>query len=405
MRLRKAHLCRSRWKRAWIVVAGFTMFSATAVQAGSLLERVTFVERDGGYGYIVRFHTDGPVAAYREPQILEGGVVEIVLQDVQRAPGFSYEAPHGPVYSVDAIPMEGDVAVRIQLHGVLPFSVRAYRAEESSDLMLDLTYLGGSSTLVQDHSVPVHVVSKGGSATKPSQRWKLDTVVIDAGHGGRDTGAAAHGVREKDVTLAVALRLGRLIEERLGCTVVYTRDRDQFVELRKRGQIANESGGKLFVSLHANAASNSTARGTETYFLGMHKTEAARRVMDRENSVVAFESDPDQYQRFDESSLILHVLAQSAYMRKSEELAGLVEAALQERAGRTSRGVKQAGFYVLWSASMPSILVELGFITNRSEAAFLASKYGQDDLASAIFQAIRDFKEQYEREIDLAEVR
>ncbi|MFO7315201.1 N-acetylmuramoyl-L-alanine amidase, partial [Rhodothermus marinus] len=134
-------------------------------------------------------------------------------------------------------------------------------------------------------------------------------------------------------------------------------------------------------------------------FLGLHKTEAARRVMERENSVVRLEDDPSQYEHFTEQELILMTLAQSAYLRKSEKLAMLVQEQFAERVGRVNRGVKQAGFYVLWSASMPAILVELGFLTNPQEAAFLKSKEGQAYMASAIFRAVRTFKEHYEREL------
>lgn len=405
MRSGKAHFHYLHRSLAIVALLGLALAPATSVRAGSHLEWVTLEAREGGHGYAVRLHTDTPVQGYREPRIVDGGVIEIVLLNVSRAPGFDYEAPpQGPFRSIDVVSKDGNVAVRIQLHDVLPLAATAYRHAGTSDLMLDITYLGGETIPLADTGPPVQVASEDSAAPVARQRWKLDTVVIDAGHGGKDTGATAYGIREKDVTLAVALRLGQLIEERLGCKVVFTRDDDRFVELHERGYIANEAGGRLFVSLHANAATSSEARGTETYFLGMHKTEAARHVMERENSVVAFESNPDHYQDFGESGLIMRALAQSAYMRKSEELAGLVESALQDRAGRASRGVKQAGFYVLWSASMPSVLVELGFITNRSEAAFLASEYGQDDLASAIFRAIREFKEQYERDIDLAEV-
>ena len=197
------------------------------------------------------------------------------------------------------------------------------------------------------------------------------------------------------------MKLGDYLESNLNVNVVYTRETDEFVELRNRGRIANEAGGKLFVSIHANSAPNRSAYGTETFFLGPYRTEAARRVMETENRVVLLESDPEHYDRLDEDALIRQTLAYSSYLRKSEELADLIERQFEERVGRNSRGVKQAPFYVLWSASMPSILVELGFLTNRDEARFLASDDGQTYLASAIFRAIRDFKEQYERGLNL----
>ena len=221
--------------------------------------------------------------------------------------------------------------------------------------------------------------------------------MLDAGHGGHDGGASANGIREKDITLAVAKKVGHYVEDRLGIRVVYTREDDRFIELHERGRIANESCGKLFVSIHANAAGSSSAHGSETFFLGLHKSESAADVMERENSVVALESDPGLYAGFDDAEIIVQTLATTAYQRESERLASLIQDQFEHRAERPSRGVKQAGFLVLWRASMPAVLIELGFVTNPSEARFLRSEYGQDLLASAIFRSIRDYKEQYER--------
>lgn len=229
-------------------------------------------------------------------------------------------------------------------------------------------------------------------------RWALDHVVIDAGHGGHDIGAAYHGVREKDVTLAVARRLGRLLETDLGLRVTYTRPTDAFVPLATRGHLANAAGGKLFISLHANAMPRGArAHGTETYILGLHRTEAAQAVMERENAVIRLEADTSAYAAFGDEQAIVQALAGSAYLRTSERLAALVEAQLARRAGRRSRGVKQAGFYVLWSASMPAVLVEMGFLTDPGEARFLASEAGQEAIAQAVLEAVRALKVQYDR--------
>jgi len=226
--------------------------------------------------------------------------------------------------------------------------------------------------------------------------------VIDAGHGGRDSGAVARdGTREKDIVLNVALKLGQYLRENLGLNVIYTRQDDRFIPLEGRGHIANEAGGKLFVSIHANSAPDRRAKGTETFFLGMHKTDAAQRVMQRENEVIQFEENIDTYARYDANNSVMQTLAQSAYMRQSQSLAEAIEDQFENRAGRNSRGVKQAGFYVLYGASMPAVLVELGFLSNPSEAAFMKSDDGQAYLASAIFRAIRDYKYQYDRGLHL----
>ena len=231
---------------------------------------------------------------------------------------------------------------------------------------------------------------------REGKRLLLDTIVIDPGHGGKDPGAISNGVREKDVVLAVSKKLGDMLEQQLGIRVLYTRDDDRFVPLKERGRFANQHGAKLFISIHVNAAEDSRARGTETYFLGTHKTAAAREVMERENEVVKLEEDPDHYAALDEQALIRQGLLLSANMRKGEELSSLIETRFDGH-GRSSRGVKQAGFYVLWGASMPAVLVELGFLTNRREASLLASATGQVQTAQAIFRAIAAYKEQYEK--------
>ena len=235
-----------------------------------------------------------------------------------------------------------------------------------------------------------------------SARWRLDTIVLDAGHGGHDIGATYHGVREKDVTLGVVRHLGRMIEQELaGVRVVYTRTDDRFEELRERGRIANRAGGKLFVSVHANAAAAGSARGTETYFLAPHRSTSALDVMERENAVIHLESAPELYAEFTDQGNILQAMAMSAYQEESLDLARLVEGQFGAQ-GRHSRGVKQAGFLVLWAASMPAILVETGFVSNVDEARLLGSAAGQERTARAIFAAIAAYREHYERGLGFA---
>lgn len=232
------------------------------------------------------------------------------------------------------------------------------------------------------------------------ERSRLDTVVIDPGHGGKDPGAVAHGLYEKDIVLDVAHKLGEYVENRLNLEVVYTRTDDRFIALEERGHLANRRGGDLFISLHANAFQSASVQGTETYFLGRSKTDAARRVMKQENSVVReYEENPDRYDEYDAEAFVKGELFLSASMQFSEEFASIVQNQFKERVQRRSRGVHQAGFYVLWSASMPSVLVELGYLTNRQEARFLNSDRGQTYLASAIFRAVRKYKNQYNKGI------
>ncbi len=366
-----------------------------------LLERVSFSVEPRSSTFIVRIHASDAFSAYSAPT-LDGNVLEVQLFHTRLARSFKADPPSGPVTGFEARPRGSHLVLRFTL--AAPVQADIVQDRSSPDLLLTLR--GDAAMLPQPAPVRIDRVEKPQplpSALNTNSRWRFDTVVIDAGHGGKDPGARANGLREKDITLAVALKLGQFVQDNLGVKVVYTRTDDRFVTLRNRGRIANDAQGKLFVSIHINSAPGASARraeGTETYFLGLHKNAAAQAVMERENAVVRLEDDPDAYADFDEEALIMRTLANSAYLRKSEKLAGLVEQQFAERVGRKSRGVKQAGLMVLWGASMPAILVELGFITNPEEARFMASERGQDYLASAIFRAIRDFKAEYEHDLE-----
>jgi N-acetylmuramoyl-L-alanine amidase len=374
--------------------------SGPSLTSGPSVTRVSLAERSDGRGYVVRLHTTGPVPAYKVEEVQAGRLTLTLFQTglsntVQRAD------PRGPIRQYALHHADGRAVLTIDLEaGVHLEAPRAYPDRDSHDLLLALTYAPPPRAAAQA-SAPAGA-SAGGADAASLEHWRLDCIVIDPGHGGRDPGAVYHGVREKDVTLGIALRLGRLIEQNLGVRVVYTRRDDRFVELAERGRIANESCGKLFVSIHGNSAANQAAQGTETYFLGLHRSEDARRVMERENSVVQMESDPSLYSGMDDAALIMRTMAQSTYLRVSEQLASHIESQFASRANRRSRGVKQAGFLVLWRASMPAVLVETGFISNREEARFLASAEGQDLIAQSIYRAIREYKQQYERGLGLA---
>jgi N-acetylmuramoyl-L-alanine amidase len=369
--------------------------------------RVSFADRSDGRGLVVRLHMTGAVPAYRVDESAPGRV-DVTLFQSDLGTNVLRGEPRGPVRAYSLQSSSGRAILSLEIDPGVQLESRAYPDRDSNDLLVSLTAAPQAAAsrvpLASATTAPAPTprgVPSGADAAS-ADHWKLDCIVIDAGHGGRDPGATRFGVRESDVTLGIALKLGRYVEENLGVRVVYTRRDDRFIELADRGRIANESCGKLFVSIHANAAANHSAHGTETYFLGMHRSESARQVMERENSVIALESNPDLYSGMDEGALILQTMAQSSYLRISEQLAGLIEDQFATRASRTSRGVKQAGFLVLWKASMPAVLVETGFISNREEARFLASDQGQDLIASAIFRAIREYKMQYERGLGVA---
>jgi N-acetylmuramoyl-L-alanine amidase len=234
-------------------------------------------------------------------------------------------------------------------------------------------------------------------------RAKLDVIVIDAGHGGKDPGTiGVTGTREKDVALGVALKLGRLIEQELSdVKVVYTRSTDTFIELYQRGRIANDANGKLFISIHCNSTERkpSAANGFEIYLLRPGKTQNAIDIAAKENQAIEFEENKGRYEELTEEFFILLTMRQSAYMRYSELFAEKASASMAEKLKIQNSGVKQAGFYVLVGASMPNVLVETGYLSNRQEEKVLRSPDGQKKIAEALFEGIREYKEAYEKRV------
>jgi len=227
------------------------------------------------------------------------------------------------------------------------------------------------------------------------------TVVIDPGHGGRDPGAVGKIIKEKDVVLKIALKVGDYLKKEMpDLKVVYTRKDDTFVPLDTRAEIANKEKADLFVSIHANSVSDPKIYGTETFVLGLHRSQDNLEVAKKENSVIIFEEDYTvKYEGFDPNSTesyIIFELMQNVYLDQSIEAASILEDQFENRAGRYSRGVKQAGFLVLRKTAMPGILVETGFLSNKDEEKFLESEKGQDYIASAIFRSIRDYKQRFE---------
>lgn len=226
-------------------------------------------------------------------------------------------------------------------------------------------------------------------------------MVIDAGHGGHDPGT--HGVKalEKHITLSVAMKVGNYIKQNVpGVKVIYTRTDDRYIALDERANIANKNKADLFISIHANALGRPEVYGTETYVMGPHKADGNMEVAKRENSVILLDANHEErYEGFDPNtpeSYILFSLAQGAYQESSVKFADLIESQFKDRVGRRSLGVKQAGFWVLWRTSMPSVLVEVGYLTNPNEEKYLASEQGQDLIASGIYRAFKEYKNQIE---------
>ncbi len=226
----------------------------------------------------------------------------------------------------------------------------------------------------------------------------LKTIVIDAGHGGKDPGCHGASANEKTVCLSMALKLGKLIKSKYpDINVVYTRDKDVFIELDERANIANRNNADLFICIHANSASAS-AYGAETYVLGLHRTESQQKVAERENSTIYLEDDQgEKYKDFDltPDALIARQIQLSVFLDQSISFADKLQKEFK-KIGRHDRGVKQAGFLVLYKTTMPSVLIETGFLTNVKEETFLADSSGQSKMANCMFTAFQNYKNELE---------
>ena len=241
-----------------------------------------------------------------------------------------------------------------------------------------------------------------GTTTQAGLRaYSVKRVVIDAGHGGHDSGTLGRSSKEKDVALKIALELGRIMNEYLpDVEIIYTRKSDKFLDLKERARIANRENADLFISVHCNAAGNRSVYGTETFVMGLSKVAGNFEVAKRENAAILLEDNyEEKYEGFDpnkEESYILFNMYQKAFLRNSLSLAANVENQFATRVGRKSRGVKQGPVWVLWDTSMPSVLIETGFLSNQAEENYLNSEKGRVYIASGIFRAVRDYKNELE---------
>ena len=234
------------------------------------------------------------------------------------------------------------------------------------------------------------------SGYSQGQKFK---VVLDAGHGGKDYGAVYHGNIEKNIALQTTLRVGAILEKDPQIDVVYTRKSDVFIELQQRANIANKSKGSIFVSMHCNANKNQAASGNETYVMGITRNASNLEVAKNENEVVTLETDYKiKYDGFDPNSpesVIGISILQEEHLDQSIELAGRVQEFFTTKTDNKNRGVKQAGFLVLRQITMPRVLVEMGFVSNKEEGEFLNSEDGQNKLAEAIAGAIMAYKKEF----------
>jgi len=249
--------------------------------------------------------------------------------------------------------------------------------------------------------LPVRALQTAVSAQERASSLKLRTVVIDPGHGGKDPGCVRNGIYEKDIVLSVALKLGKMIQDSLpGVRVIYTRSTDRFVELQERAEVANKNNADLFLSIHVNANKSSSPQGSETFCMGLNMSEDNMEVCQMENNVITLEDDyTSKYEGFDPQSpesYIIFSLLQNAHLEQSLKFAESIQKMSGNGPVSHSRGVRQAGFVVLWRCTSPAVLTELGFLTNDGDYKILTNKKYHNALAANLFRAIRIYRDSYE---------
>lgn len=339
-------------------------------------------------GTLIRINSKKPLHKYRSS--INEGILYLFLTDVTVEPNLAQRVKStGLVRKVNVRKISGNTQLEFTLK----------EGYSTSEAFQDI---GTNDLLITIHNELFAANETDFEANK--DKWQFDVIVIDAGHGGKDPGAiGVSGVREKDVNLGIALKLGDYIEQNMsGVKVEYTRSSDKFVELYKRGKIANEAGGKLFVSIHCNSMPKkpSSTKGFEVYLLRPGRTKQAIAIAEFENSVINYEDSPDRYQHLTDENFILVSMAHSSYMRYSEKFSDILNQKWENYTNISSRGIKQAGFYVLVGASMPSVLIEAGFLSNRTEEAYLKSSRGQQEVARAIFESVKGYIEHYRESIE-----
>ena len=295
---------------------------------------------------------------------------------------------------------------RKRITGTWPVKVIGYLAccEKFTTLHKVISNLPHIATFVRNIGLKfllIAITLLNSSTTFIRSGTKVATVVIDPGHGGRDPGTLGKKSKEKDVALKISLKFGAYIEKNMpDVRVIFTRKDDSYLALEERPEIANRAKADLFVCIHANSLPNAPAFGTETYVMGLHKDKGNLEVAMRENSVIMMDENyKERYEGFDPNSAesyIMFSLSQSAYQESSLRFAQKIEQQFKTKTGRHSRGVKQAGFWVLWKTSMPSVLIETGFLSQDKEEKFLLSETGQDSIARGIFRAFKEYKSEME---------
>lgn len=337
---------------------------------------------------------DKIIEKYQKPEIKDG---RLILRFPDVINGISDYGRLEGVYPLGRVELElirNFILYKIEITGEV--DGLSSRRNGPREIIYSIAHDGRKPVIAKDlpEELPEHIEPVAGK-----KKWDLDVIVIDPGHGGKDPGAISISKRqEKELALDIALKLRNLIISKMPDTkVVMTREDDTFIELYKRGHIANKAKGKLFISIHLNSMPKKPypSNGFETYILRPGRNDDAVRVANKENSVIKFEKDVSRYKKLTEEELIIATMAQSAFVRLSELFARI----LQEEVGKTTpladRGVNQAGFYVLVGASMPNVLFEAGFLSNKNDEIFLLSENGRKQIAEGMFNAVRRYAQEY----------
>jgi N-acetylmuramoyl-L-alanine amidase len=380
-------------------VAGILHVGAGSPATGPDIATVILEPKNNGM--LIRLPLQKKVDDF-ESWLRQDGWLYVTLVDV-RADIKAINALRGTGIVKDIVAIQSPTAVQLtfKLSGKIAAS-EILRDEGSHDLLVTIRTPDVLQPQPQQPAERKPARETSAEVPDRKKRWDLDLIVLDPGHGGRDPGTiGVSGVREKDIALAVALKLGKLIRAGMeGVEVLYTRSTDVFVPLYRRGQIANEAGGKLFISIHCNSTMRkpNPRRGFEVYLLRPGRTEEAVAIAEQENAVIELEEGyADRYQELTDENFILVTMAQSAYVKSSEVLADLVQKEMKRVAGLPNRGVRQAGFYVLVGAAMPNILLETAYLSNREDERFLNSAAGQQKIAEAVFRAVKKYRTEYEK--------
>lgn len=407
-----------------------------SAQSASPLTNISIATRADGLGYVVRLHLTSPADSVKVIQPSAELIQVAVYKRGINVSAVRLPAVRDPFTSVRLHPIPDGVGIDIRLKPEAYFIARAYPDANGRHTLVGLTRASRRDLgVLTDGMTPIDWAAIGRRPTRPTPPvavstseadepdtkpdtlplptqplptvlppvngydGRLHTIVIDPGHGGRDPGAIGpRGTREKDVVLRISLKLGDLIRKNMpDVNVVFTRQDDRFIELHQRGRIANRAKGELFISIHANSTRSASVYGAEVFFLGLHRSEDALEVMKKENSVIALEDPATRTRELTDEELILYELTNAAFLSNSQYFAALIDREFIGHAKRRSRGVKQAGFLVLYNASMPSVLVEVGFISNPAEEQYLRSEAGQDALAMSIYRAVVEYKQRQER--------